>query len=261
MIINKKISHNELLTRVKEIVPERSVTLLLAKVFSMLRQRGGAFVQLCGDEKACRAALLSGMFDGVLAERDPWMINSSPLTLWIHDEDNQKVSINIERLYQQIFWVFHEQELIGTSGHECLVGYRENLFHGMDSTVRHFCDFDWHVNKFIPCLARLLKLFHQEPDRKLILFGTGAGSMHLDKSALFDGVQYGWSDNNVALHNSMISGLPVIPPLHLVPGEHFVLIMSSWYKEISEQLIQMGFVEGDDFISGLSLYYSLTLFF
>ncbi|YCA11641.1 CatB-related O-acetyltransferase [Bacillus sp. AK128] len=90
-------------------------------------------------------------------------------------------------------------------------------------------------------------------EKKIVVFGTGNANRHtlLSLTLISKRIEY-FVDNNLDKWGSFHRGVPIKPPVELLnenTSELLILVASSYYKEISSQLMEMGFKENQHFIN------------
>lgn len=86
-------------------------------------------------------------------------------------------------------------------------------------------------------------------NREIYIFGASSfGKTVYEELKQFNLMVNGFVDNNSLQWGRELEGLPVISPDQLALN-NFVIIASAWYKEISNQLEQLGFQKEKDFIT------------
>jgi acetyltransferase-like isoleucine patch superfamily enzyme len=104
----------------------------------------------------------------------------------------------------------------------------------------------------------MMKNLHAIRDKKLILFGTGMGSKCIEQympitiAYFIDNDSKKWDKSflNYVIHNPRIL-------LDEEPEKIFILVMSMYYNEISQQLKEFGFKENIHFCDGLRVFDSI----
>lgn len=87
-------------------------------------------------------------------------------------------------------------------------------------------------------------------DKKVVVFGTGEFSLSVSK--LLDDIAY-YVDNNAVKWENGFHGRRILSPSSLLEenkDDVFIIVASMYYSDISRQLMTMGFIEEEHFISG-----------
>ncbi|WP_027087253.1 CatB-related O-acetyltransferase [Cohnella panacarvi] len=105
----------------------------------------------------------------------------------------------------------------------------------------------------IKIVEKLMELEATIANRKIIIFGSGkVGKLTHAALKMVSNEASCFVDNDPIKHGSIIMGTTVQPP-HAIKEEKkeslFVLIASTYYKEIERQLSEMGYKEGEEFFS------------
>ncbi len=133
---------------------------------------------------------------------------------------------------------------------------RENIFRGIDNLT-----FEEMDNLFIKSpkeevLQHAIKSIQTKP---IVIFGTGSGTKKILKKLKSFGMKelLYFVDNNENKTDTMFYGLKTYKPDILLleaTNDIFVVVASSYYEEIRDQLINMKFGEYVDFIDGVSYF-------
>lgn len=84
--------------------------------------------------------------------------------------------------------------------------------------------------------------------RRISIFGAGEYGGRVYESLLRQGIDVKYFiDNDSSKCGDIKSGIPIIEPSSITK-EHFILVASSWFFEISEQLEKMGYRRNDDYL-------------
>lgn len=86
-------------------------------------------------------------------------------------------------------------------------------------------------------------------NKKLIIFGTGKAGVDITNKIGVELISY-YIDNNKNKQGKIFMGKPIFSPDALFQekkGKVYILIASMYYKEIGQQLMDMGYIEKSDF--------------
>jgi hypothetical protein len=100
----------------------------------------------------------------------------------------------------------------------------------------------------IPILLSHIKWRRAAGERPMYIFGSGeAGRLLLEYLRAVDMVPAGFIDNNQEQWGLDLLELKIYAPEEVLPYDIFIIIASSWYKDIAKQLLQLGKRKGWDF--------------